>query len=267
MRLWPTHCHATRNTSTKACRYFTKEEKKKIMKQLGVIVSQLSYLRFDKIGSLVEEKGCYTVNACLFSGHLLHHRNIIRGVYRGPFHLEQDYYESLFTIFRLHIQHFSMEHHVFFASVPLPQEYRNYASYLSATDRWNDFITIGFKVDSGKNRLHYFIASQFLERMIPYLSDHGAQKNDFEKRFSIRHSDLSINNIFVDDDCNITCIIDWAFASSVPISEFFITSGLSHSKDRLDSELVDAFKNGFTNHLIKEKRVIHHSFWEIADKL
>lgn len=135
MRLWPSHCHATLNTSTKACWYLTKEEKEKIMKQLGVIVSQLSYLRFDKIGSLVEEEDCYTVNACLSSGHLLHHRNTIRRIYRGSFHLEQDYYESFFTIFRLYIQHLSMEHHVFFAPVPLPQEYCNYASYFSATDR------------------------------------------------------------------------------------------------------------------------------------
>ena len=141
------------------------EEEKKIMKQLRVIVSQLSYLRFDKIGFLVEKEGCYTLNACLFSEHFLHHKNTIRRIYRRPFHSEQNYYESFLIIFRLHIQHFSMKHYVFFASVPLPQKYRNYASYLSATDRWNDFVIIDSKIDSGKNRLHYFIANQFFEHM------------------------------------------------------------------------------------------------------
>lgn len=154
-RLWPTHCHAIPNIPTKAGRYLTKEEKEKIMKQLGIIVSQLSYLRLDKIGSLFEEEGCYTVNECLSPGHIWYNRNTIRGIDRGPFHREQDYYQSLISIFRLHIQDLSMEYHIFFAPVPVPQEYRNYASYLSATDRWNDFVTVGSKVDNSKNRLHY----------------------------------------------------------------------------------------------------------------
>ena len=34
--------------------------------------------------------------------------------------------------------------------------------------------------------------------------------------FPLCHPDLSVNNIYVDDDYNITFIIDWAFASSVP---------------------------------------------------
>lgn len=267
VRIWQTHCHATPNASTKACRYLTKEEKEKIMKQLGAIVSQLSYLRHDKIGSLFEEEGHYRVKACLSPGYLLHQRDTIRGIYRGPFHREQDYYKSLLSIFRLHIQHLPMEHHVFFAPVPLPQEYRSYASYLSATDRWNDFVIVGSKIDSGKNRSHYFIASQLLEGMIPYFDQCEAQKNGFEDGFALRHSDLSINNIFVDEDCNITCIIDWAFASSVPISELLTTPGLPHPRDRLEPSHVAAFRAGFKNHLIREKKVIHDSVWEIADKV
>lgn len=268
-RIWQAHCHATPNTSIKRSRYLTTEEKEKVMKQLGTISSQLSYLRLAKIGSLFEEEeeDHFSVKECLSPGHLLHQRDTIREIHRGPFDQEQDYYKSLLSIFRLHIQNLSMEHHVFFAPVPLPQEYSSYASYLSATDRWNDFVTIGSKVDSGRNRLHYFIASQFLEGMIPHLSQCESQNNGFEHGFPIRHFDLSTNNIFVDDDCNITCVIDWAFASSVPVNELFITPGLPHPRDRLEPSLVAAFRGGFENHVMNNGKMIHHSVWESADKV
>lgn len=266
-RIWQTHCHVTPNISNKRCRYLTKEEKEKVMKQLGVIASQLSYLRLDKIGSLFEEEDHYSVKECLSPGHLFHQRDTILGIHRGPFYQEQDYYKSLVSIFRRHIQHLPMEHHVFFAPVPVPQEYHTYASYLAATDRWNDFVTIGSKIDSGENRLHYFIASQFLEGIIPYLSQNESQNNEFEHGFPIRHPDLSTNNIFVDDDCNITCIIDWAFASSVPLGELLATPGLPHPRDRPEPSLVAAFRAGFVDQFINNEKMVPHSIWEIADKV
>lgn len=103
--------------------------------------------------------------------------------------------------------------------------------------------------------------------MIPYLSEREAPKNGSETGFPIRHPDLSIDNIFVDDDCNITCIIDWEFASSVPTSELLITPGLPHPRNRLDPSLVDAFRAGFANHFLEEGKPIHHSFWDKADKI
>ena len=103
--------------------------------------------------------------------------------------------------------------------------------------------------------------------MIPYFSQCEAQTTGLEDGFPIRHPDLSINNIFVDDECNITCIIDWAFASSVPISELLTTPGLPHPRDQLEPSLIAAFRTGFLNHSIEEGKVIHQSIWEMADKV
>lgn len=134
------------------------EEKETVMKQLGAIVSQLSRLRLDKTGSLFEGDECYAVKTCLSPAFFLHDRYTLRDISRGPFLEERDYYRSLLSAFLLRIQFLFLGHHIFFAPVPVPAEYNNYESYLSATDRWNDFVTVGSKIDSSKNRLDYFIA-------------------------------------------------------------------------------------------------------------
>jgi hypothetical protein len=118
-----------------------------------------------------------------------------------------------------------MSHYIFFAPVPVPAEYRNYASYLRAINRWNVFTAVGLKIGSSTNRLNYFFASHFLERMIPSFTSQckalTAQPGDV---FPRRHPDPSMNNIFVEDDCNITCIINWAFSCSVLIGELLQAS-------------------------------------------
>lgn len=167
------------------------------MKQLGEIVWQLSRLRLDKIGSLFEEEECYVVKDCLSPGFLLHDRYTLRDINRGPFLQERDYYSSLLSAYLLHIQYLLLEHHVFFAPVPVPTEYNSYASYLSATDRWNDFVTVGSKVDSSKNRLDCIIAGGFLEGMISSFTIKTHEfANGYQGGFPIRHPDLSVNNIF-----------------------------------------------------------------------
>lgn len=208
VRTWQTHNHKVPNASVKASRYITQNEKKQIMKQLENIVSQLSNLRHEKIGSLFEKEGHYKIKTCFSSEFLLHQKNKIRKIDRKSFHRKHDYYKFLLSIFRLHIQHLSMKHHVFFVPVSLAQEYRSYVNYFSAIDRWNNFVVIDSKIDSDNNRFHYFIASQILESMIPYFEQLKKQKNEFENEFVICHADLSTSNIFIDDDCNIICIID-----------------------------------------------------------
>lgn len=238
------------------------------MRQLGAISSQLSRLRLEKIGSLFEEGGRYTVKPCLSPGLLLHGRDKLGDVSRGPFLQEIDYYRSLLSAFLLHIQCLPLEHHAFFAPVPVLTEYHNYASYLSATDRWNDFVTVGSKIDSSKNRLDYFIAGQFLEDMIPrFITDSNACASSFGDGFPVYHPDLSHNNIFVDDDCNITCIIDWAFSSSVPMAELLTTPSMPHPRDETEPSLVAAFKAGFTDHFEREEgKMLHPAVWKATRK-
>ncbi|UKZ65831.1 uncharacterized protein TrAtP1_007021 [Trichoderma atroviride] len=93
-------------------------------------------------------------------------------------------------------------------------------SYRMASRRWNDFVAIGQKIDHSKNRLLYCIAGQFLVEMIPQLS------SGYDNSFTLSHPDLHVGNIYVDDDLNITCIIDWSSASTGPIAELLATPGL-----------------------------------------
>lgn len=197
------------------------------MKQLGAIISQLSRLRLDKIGSLFEGKSFYIVKTCISPGLLLHYRYTLRDISRGPFLQESDYYKPLLSVFLFQIQCLVLGHHAFFAPIPIPAEYNSYVSYLSATDRWNNFVTVGSKIDSIKIMLDYSVAGQFLEDMIPSFT---IKSNEFadsgDDGYPIRHPDFSATNIFVDDDCNIPCIYHWLkFPYSVQMAELPLPRG------------------------------------------
>lgn len=100
-----------------------------------------------------------------------------------------------------------MGHHVLRAPVPVPQEYPNHATYYAATDRWNDFASFGGMIDSSTNRLQYCLASHFLrDAIIPRMARPVGQP---ASGFPLYHHDISLQNLFVDDDLNITCVIDW----------------------------------------------------------
>lgn len=64
-------------------------------------------------------------------------------------------------------------------------------------------------------------------------------------KFLICHPDLSVNNIYVDKDYNITCIIDWAFASTIPESMLLTPPGLPQYRDEISPELQISFRDGF----------------------
>ncbi len=128
---------------------------------------------------------------------------------------------------------------------PIPDEYKKYDDYLSATDWWNDFVNVGSKIDSAKNRLHYVILARLLQDIIPSLVEESyLGLTSVGAKYPLCHPDLSVNNIFIDDDCNITCIIDWAFSTSVPFSALLTTPGLPHPRDEMTPSLIRAFRNG-----------------------
>ncbi|KAK4145396.1 uncharacterized protein C8A04DRAFT_26905 [Dichotomopilus funicola] len=221
----------------------TNEEKQKIMRQLGCYARQLLDLRFPTIGSLFEGDRGYYIDKCLSPGHVPEDRGMIEDVPRGPFYDEADYYSSLAIALRLHAKRLPMGHHVLRAPVPVPQEYHDFAKYYAATDRWNDFVALGGMVDSSSNRLQYCLASHLLRNsIIPHMVRPVSQS---APGFPLYHHDISVQNLFVDDDLNITCVIDWAFSSTVPPAQLFATPGLPHPRDLvLDSSLVNAFRSG-----------------------
>ncbi|KAM4058385.1 phosphotransferase enzyme family protein [Hirsutella rhossiliensis] len=171
---WQTYNHERPKPAspTDPVRAMTRDEKGKIMRQLGNYACQLFQLRFATIGSLFEQDGeDYNIEECLSPGHVLHGRDDIEDISRGPYHGEPDYYSSLVSALLLHAERLPMEHHILLAPVPIPQEYSDFTKYRSAERRWNDYAALGGKAESSKNRLQYSIASYLIrDQIIPHLT-------------------------------------------------------------------------------------------------
>lgn len=119
-----------------------------------------------------------------------------------------------------HVKYLHLGYHCFFAPIPAPSEYSDYAGFWEASNWWSDFVTVQSKIDSSDNRVDYVLAGEVLSEIVTKWIDDPSDdfRDDYEHRFAIHHADLSVNNIYVDEDFNITCIIDWAFCSAVPLS-------------------------------------------------
>lgn len=82
-----------------------------------------------------------------------------------------------------------------------------------------------------------------LLELVPLLAE---KDNQFRcTGFPLYHPDLNLENIFVDDQLNISCIIDSGFASFIPQSMFFICPGLPQSRYGTDPNLELPFAQGF----------------------
>ncbi|KAI9155781.1 hypothetical protein HJFPF1_08370 [Paramyrothecium foliicola] len=223
-------------------RLLTAEERQKIMFQLGSFAAMLSTHRFEKIGSLFEDENGYTIKQCLSPSHTCYDRDTLT-IDRGPFDKESDYFLSLIEAHTMHAKKLPLDTHCFSAPLPIPDDYLTWSDYKISSDRWNDFMTVGDKISSSKNRLDYCAASQLAKEMIPSLTS-----GTYPSGFPLRHFDTSINNIFVDDDMNITSMIDWAFASAVPFTEILATPGMPHSRETPEEFLVASYQSGFAQH-------------------
>jgi len=219
----------------------TDRDREKVMLQLGTIMSRLLDTNFDKIGSLFQDSnGNYFVGECLSPSLIWQHRDELEGIDRGPFDHESQYLRSLISAFTAHAEEFSLSPHSFFAPIPDPFEYPNWANYCKAVERWQAFCSIGDKVEGNKNRLDFCIAAQFLNEMVPHLVS-------AEEPVVLCHPDLHRGNIFVDEDFNITCIIDWSSASASPTAELLSTPGLNGSLSPPKPPLIAAFRLGFSD--------------------
>lgn len=230
----------------------TQGKKAKIIFQLGVITEKLSRLRFDQAGSLFEEDGEFHIKTCLSRGMVLHNRTAIDDLPRGPFKTEMAYYQAQISAFLEHVKYLPLSHHCFFAPIPAPSEYDDNAEFQKVSDWWSDFVTVQSKIDGSDNRVDYVIAGEILSETITKCTRELSDVlNGSERRFAIHHPDLNVNNIFVDEDLNITCIIDWAFCSAVPLSMLLTAPGLPQSRHEIDASLLAVFENGF-RHALEE---------------
>jgi hypothetical protein len=241
------------------------EGKQKVMDQLGAITTQLSQLRFDKIGSLYQDKaGNYKIGECLSPSLTWQHRDELEDVNCGLYDNGCAYLESLISAYISYAKELAMTPHAFFAPIPIDEEYTTRESCSAAVSRWNDFVAIGQKIDNSKNRLAYCIAGELMREMIPILMG----DSDTDHGFPLGHPDLHFGNIFVDDDLNITCIIDWGSASTVPVPELLSAPGLLHHfwRSPTESHLVDAFRAGFERELDGQPPVEPQT-WKRADMM
>ncbi|CAG8228658.1 unnamed protein product [Penicillium salamii] len=218
--------------------------KSKVLFQLGSITWKLAQIRFDHIGSLFEENGSFVIGESLSRGHLLHERHSLEDIPHGPFAESDEFYHILISAFKQHAEILPLTHHCFAVPLPSAGDFEDDAEYLKACDIWNDIVTVGANIDSAENRLDYVIAGDALHDLIRRKSSTWPEIT-LTNPFSLHHPGLSANNIFVDDDRNITCIIDWAFSSTVPSQLLLAPPGLPQSRYPLDRGLLSDFRNGY----------------------
>ncbi|KAG2017094.1 hypothetical protein GB937_005691 [Aspergillus fischeri] len=220
-------------------------QKRKVMEQLGGIHAHMSNLWFDHISLLCTENRDYNIGKCLFPSLLLQGRDEFNDdeIPRGPFTTSGAFYAALICAFFTHVKELPMEHHLFRGPVPILQEYESYEDYKIATDRWNDYVAVGSKTENMRNCLDYALVGVSLTDWVPLLAGNDSQFKCVD--FPLYHPDLSSQNIFMDDNFNITCIIDWAFASSIPPSMLLVCPGLPHPHDNIQPFLKESFAKGF----------------------
>ncbi|KAJ5436510.1 Aminoglycoside phosphotransferase [Penicillium cf. griseofulvum] len=216
----------------------------KVMSQLGQVTWKLAQVRFAQIGPLSEEDGFFVIGECLSKGHIQHKRHSLKGIHRGPFISENEFYRSLIATLIKHANMLPLAHHCFAAPVPSRNDYPNKDQWDGARDLWNEFLTIGQKADGATNRVDYIIASHALNRLISQYASNWSEIAS-SPSFPLCHPDLTTNNIFVDDQYNITCIIDWAFATTVPIPLLLSPPGFPQSRHKLDERFCLSFRDGF----------------------
>lgn len=207
----------------------------KVLHQLGSITWQLCQLRFDRIGSLFEESHDPVIKTCLTRGLLVHER-LSLDLQRGPFASAAEFYRAMVSAFQEHASTLPLNPRCFFAPLPLPEEYDDDFQFQRARDRWHDFVTLGSKIDGSDNRMDYIIVGDLLAEMrSKWVQDMYLDEESCG--YPLHHPDFSVNNVFVDEQYNITCIIDWAFCSSVPLSMAIMVPGLPQLWDEISEEL------------------------------
>ena len=191
------------------------QQKCKIYTQLGQIIHQLLLLRFPKIGSIfsVDPDEGFSVGQCIRI-QTVEYGRADRGVPRGPFSSAMEYYSMLADVQADEIRDSDLYIGVFFDSFPRMENYTGGyrdKDYRKAIDEWNERAERG--ANTVENKLDHRVFADLLREMIPDMQlTHPDQDG-----FPLEHADLGTHNLFVDADFNITCVIDWALCSTVPV--------------------------------------------------
>jgi hypothetical protein len=233
----------TLNEGSRSC--LTLQQKQKVMRQLGKIHASLSNIRFNRIGSLFQAGDDHILGKCLSPALLWYGRDDFDedDIPLGPFDDAASFYRAQTLALLAHVRELPLGHHMLHAPVPVRQEYDTFNEYYTATNRWNDYVTVGSKIESAKSKLDYTSAALAILDFVPSLADRENQI--VSSSFPLFHPDLSTSNLFVDDDLNVTCVIDWACTSSVPKSMLLVCPGLPHSRNPPCLDYIASFREGF----------------------
>jgi hypothetical protein len=72
-----------------------------------------------------------------------------------------------------------------------------------------------------------------------------------------------MSNIFIDDDFNLTSIIDWTSSSTVPLSTLLITPSFPHPRHEVDTALIPVFKDSLIHHFSQvNKKILDPQSWD-----
>ncbi|OAA63421.1 Aminoglycoside phosphotransferase [Niveomyces insectorum RCEF 264] len=188
----------------------SEEQRADILRQLGVITQQLAQIRFSGIGSLVPNRD--DPGECLSPGLTWNGRHALGELARGPFKNDVEYYCALATALKRHAMELPMDLHMLRAPIPEEAEYSTTAAFRAACRRWDEFVVVGCKTEDSRNRFDYCLTAELLQdTAIPQMLWPSERSG-----FALKHPDLHVGNLFVDDSLKITCIIDWSCATTVP---------------------------------------------------
>lgn len=196
----------------------TDEERPNIMRQVGGFTRQLTKIRFSQIGSVFAEEeedgdgNTFTIGPCLSPAFTRNGRGLLKSLDRGPFDTTQEYLEALATTMSEHAQHLPMNYntHVVLAPMPREEDYGDQFDrrFNDALDRRRDFTKLGDKANHSRSRFGYCLKADVLkEVVVPCLveDEDGGDINN-KKGFYLMHPDLAANSLYVDEDCNVTCV-------------------------------------------------------------
>lgn len=217
----------------------TLTKQSKVMRELAKVLHQLSLIRFDLLGSLVLSSSGYAITCCVRRSFNAPYCVPDLHIDSGPFNSSETYYRSLLSLYRADISHpESTSRLPFLFPLPLRRNFSTQDEFLAADAAYNDPTFLRDDYVSSEFNISLY------ERLCVELDTALPQMVDFNRTtFVLEHPDLNHSNIFVDRDFAITGIIDWEYASTVPLETLCVPPHLPGRRDPLPLQLRYVFED------------------------
>lgn len=218
------------------------EGRESVMMGLAKCARDLSRLSFDQIGSLIRVNGSDIVPTRSL------HRSLSK-ISAGPFRSSREYFKAQLQQFHEDVNAPTNSSRVpFLREIPHRDNFKSVEDYLAADRTYNDTAVHGANDwDTAQNIACYKRLYEELKESLQVLVNLDAPE------YMLAHPDLNSSNIFIDPSTyEITCIIDWERASTVPMESFYVVPHLPDPRGPLDDRLRDVYIQAF-EHFAEEK--------------